>query len=220
MSDRPSLKERILSEKKKFSEMDAVRKKIYFRDYYLVPCLLILAVIGAIVWFTYDALRSSKTVYEGATLGFDVSDEGNAYLTDDFMSVQGSKYKKKNATLTRDALMKSTDDQATNMSIEMAFTTQLSAGMYDYVLLTEKNLEHFSGYDFYLDLSSYKSDDRFKGLEYYVDEQGNVYGIHLDDAALSRIGCEGKEIYLCFVYKEDPSELNEKLVEHLFFGES
>ena len=59
--DPVSEEKRIANGRKNFSELDTKGKITVFRDYYLLPCILILLVIAGIVWFIHDVLQSTKT---------------------------------------------------------------------------------------------------------------------------------------------------------------
>ncbi|MBP5493171.1 MAG: hypothetical protein J6Y08_10040 [Clostridiales bacterium] len=214
-----SLKEKFSKEKDKFMKMDGVTRKIYFRDYYLLPLLLILCVIGAFVWFGRDLFASKKIIYSGATVGFDLSDEGENYLTKGFIKYLGKGYKKNKASVARNVLMKTYEEAKYNdMSMELIFTSQVSVGMYQYAMFTADELEHYENYDFYLDLSDMKAEEKYKDLDYYINPEGHVYGIRLPENVLEKMGCPDMEIYLCFVYLEKPTELNPSFVDYLFFS--
>ena len=217
MADAPTRKEKRAEEKKKFKEMSFLQKMTYIRDYYLLKIVLVLALVAGIGIFIYENVRASKTIYVGSTVGFDVSDEGFSYMTEGFIDSLGSKYRKKKAELTRDVLSHPYEDaQYQDMTMELTYTTQISAGMYQYALMDKDNLEHFSGYDFYLDLSYLKEDPKFSSLEYYIDEKGTPCGILLPENVMEKLGVSDKEIYLCFIYTKKPHDLNKSLVAYLF----
>lgn len=220
MNEKLPLKERIAKEKEKFSKMDASTKKRYFRDYYLVPCLLSLALIIAVAWFAIDVFTSKKTVYSGATVGFDITDSGNEYLTEGFIKSLGSKYKRKKAELSRDTTATFSDGaKYDNMSIELAFTSQVSTGMYQYVILTEASFEHFSGYQFFVPLSDYSSSDKYASLDYVQTSSGESLGIRLSDQEKKNIGYLGEEeLIFTFVYSGEHEDLNDSFIDYLFLG--
>ena len=217
MADAPTRKEKRAEEKKRFKDLGFLQKLTYIRDYYLLKIVLVLALLAGIGIFIYDNVRAAKTIYVGSTVGFDVSDEGYTYLTDGFIDSLGRKYRKKKAELTRDVLSHPYEDaQYHDMSMELTYTTQINAGMFQYALMDKDNLEHFSGYDFYLDLSYLKDDPKFSGLEYYTNESGIPCAILLPESVMEKIGVSDKEIYLAFIYSKKPNELNEKMVSYLF----
>ncbi len=215
-SEPESEEKRIANGQRKFSELSAKGKITVFRDYYLLPILLVLALIAGIVWFIHDGITNKKTIYSGATVGFDVSDDGNIVLTQGFIDSMGSGYSKKQAVLSRDAIMKAQENAEYNQqSFEYAFTVQISAGEYQYVLMDKKNFEHYAGYDFYSSMDSFRS-NAFNSEVFYEGDDGHAYGICLPERVLKKIGVEGKEIYLGFTVNGKAGELNEKFLTYLF----
>lgn len=217
MSKDPTSEEkRLANGQKKFSELDTKGRLTVFRDYYLLPCILILLLIGGAVWFIRDVLQATKTVYSGATVGFDVTDEGNSYLTQGFIEHMGLGSRKK-AVLSRNAVMAAEEElEFKQQSLEYAFTVQITAGEYQYVLMDSKNFDHYSGYDFYSVMDSIREQEKWKTEEYYVGVDGHAYGIRLPEKALKKIGAEGKEIYLGFVVTGKGEKYNEEFLSYLF----
>lgn len=214
--DPTSEDKRIANGQKRFSELDTKGKFTVFRDYYLLPCILVLLLIGGVVWFVRDVYQSTKTVYSGATVGFDVTDEGNSYLTQGFIDHLGLGAKKK-VVLSRNAVMTSEEElEYKQQSLEYAFTVQINAGEYQYVLMDSKNFDHYSGYDFYSNIDTFRDDSKWSQNVFFIGSDGHAYGIRLSEKALQKIGAEGKEIYLGFVVTGKGEKYNEKFLDYLF----
>ena len=214
--DPVSEEKRIANGRKNFSELDTKGKITVFRDYYLLPCILILLVIAGIVWFIHDVLQSTKTVYSGATVGFDVTDEGNTFLTSGFINHMELGSKKK-AVLSRNAVMTSEEElEYKQQSLEYAFTVQITAGEYQYVLMDSKNFDHYSGYDFYSNMDTFRENPTWSQEEFYIGSDGHAYGIRLPEKTLKKMGAEGKEIYLGFVVTGNGEKYNEDFLSYLF----
>lgn len=220
MGEKLPLKERIKKEKEKFMKLDSAAKKRYFRDYYLLPCVLILLAIVAVIWFAADVFSSKKTIYSGATVGFNISDEGNEYLTSGFLESIGKSSRKKKVELSRDAVLESADGSAGDaMNIEMAFAAQITTGMFQYVIFTKDGFEHYSMYDFYLSLDEYKNSDKYSSLEFLETSDGSVCGILVPDNVKAKIGYEGtSDLVFTLVYSNSNKDLNPTFIDYLFLG--
>ncbi|MBO4926925.1 MAG: hypothetical protein J5379_01565 [Clostridiales bacterium] len=212
-----SLKNKIEKEKETFSKLDAKQKRSYFIDYYLLKILIIIALIVAVVWFAKDAFANAKTIYTGCSVGVDVSEQGTKYLTDDFLQSIGIDTKKKKAQFGGDVLLvPQTSDNVDDMTIEMAFVSQVNADMYQYVLITPEQFEHFTQYDFYLDITDISEEEKYASLEFVKDSFGHMAAIKLPDSVIDKLETSQEEVYLCFVYSKDPSELNLKFIDYIF----
>lgn len=211
---------KVNSEIEKVREMDGDRKRKYFRDYYLLPVLLILVLIFFLVWFIRDAVTAGKVVYSGATVGFDVTEDGQTFMTEGFIQSLDKKYAKRTATLSSDVLSSiEKDSKYDGMSLEMAFTSQVSVGMLQYLIMPLDTLEYLSGYDFYMDLSDYAANPKYADLEYYVDEEQHLYAIKIDPEVCQKISYDQDELYLVFVHEKKPNALNEKMIDYLCLNE-
>ena len=208
------IKEKIRAEKEKMAKMDSRQRKLYFRDYYLLKILLILVAIFFLAWFIRDAVISSRTVYNGATIGFETSEEGEAFLTKGFIKSLGKKYKRKKAALAQNVLATPYDEAKYNkQSMEAAFISQVSVGMYQYILMPEAYIEALDGYDFYTDLSEFSICSN-PDLEFYVDESGHKYAVKVSSHTKEELGVED-DIYLVIIYSEKPNKLHESMIEYL-----
>ena len=220
MDEKIPLKERIKKEKEKFSKFDAATKKKYFLDYYLIPCILIIAVIVFVCWFVFDFFSSKKTVYSGATVGFLISDDGYQYLTSDFMDSLGSGYKKKKVELSRDTVM-TTYDEAQNdkMTMEMAFTSQITAGMFQYAIFTKSGFDHYAGYEFYMPLDEYSSSEKYSSMQFIRSSDNQISGILLSEEVKNKIGYAGdEELVFTLLYTDEHKDLNTPFIDYLFLG--
>ena len=211
------LKNRITKEKEKMSKMDRQQKIAYFKDYYLLKCLLVLVLLVAVGWFIKDLVHNSKITYAGVSVGIDVSDPGSVYLTDGFRSSLDEKYSSMNADFGGNVLIVPQNGDYTETTIEMAFVSQVNAGMFDYFIISKAKFEYFSEYGIYLDISDIKNDEKYTSLDFINDHQGVPSAVRLPKSALSNLGIsEDEEVYLCFAFSKDPSKLNTKMIDYLF----
>jgi len=220
MDEKLSLKERYNKEKEKFRNMDSAARSRYFKDYYLIPCLLILGAIIAISWFSCDVFSSKKTVYSGATVGFLITDEGNEYLTTGFINSLGKSYKRKKAELSRDTVMTTYEEaKSDSQSFELAFTSQVTTGMFQYVLFTRSAFDHYAGYDFFMSLDEYLDSGKYASLDFLSGADGKAAGIVLPDKVKKNIGYNGEDdIVFTLVYSDEHTSLNPDFIDYLFNG--
>ncbi|MBO4688965.1 MAG: hypothetical protein J5636_10695 [Clostridiales bacterium] len=216
MGKKGSLRDFISREKEKTAEFDRRQKLLYFRDYYLLKVLIVLAVIIGIVWFAHDVFQNKKTIYAGAGVGVTVSESSEKVLTDDFLSYLGKGYKNKVVKYGGDTLVVPQSGDVSSYNLVMAFVSQIESGMFQYLLMSEKQFEFFQEYDFYLDLTKYKDDPRYSDLEFLCDPQGVPAAIRLPESMRSRLQISSEDVYLVFVYSESENELNNKLMEYIF----
>ncbi|MBR5973808.1 MAG: hypothetical protein IK020_01345 [Clostridiales bacterium] len=203
-------------EKEKLSKLDSHQRLLYFRDYYLLKVLILLAVIIAIIWFMHDVFQNKKTIYAGAGVGVNISGSAEKVLTDDFLSYLGKGYKNKVVKYGGDTLVVPQNGDVSSYNLVMAFVSQLESGMFQYLLMSEKQFEFFQEYDFYMDLSKYKNDQRYGDLEYLWDPQGFPAAIRVPEKMRSSLQLSSDDVYLVFVYSENENELNDKMMEYIF----
>ena len=203
-------------ENKKFSQMDGRQKLLYFRDYYLIKVLIALAIIIGVCWYIHDVRQNKKIIYAGAGVGVNLSESGSDYLSDGFIDYLGKDYSRKKASYGGNVLLVPQSGEYNENSVEMAFLSQIKSGMFQYLLMTKKQYEHYLQYNFYLDLSEMLTDSKYESFEKLENEQGKPMAILLPENVLEKFGLEGKSIYLCFVYSEEPNELHSKMLEYLY----
>lgn len=216
MSDSDQVKDFVTTEKAKKQPMTFKQKVDYFKDYYLLKVVLVLIALVFVGLFIKDAIKNSKTIYTGGTVGFDIYQEKYPLLCDGFISYLGDDYKGKNANFGGNALMVPEGQEYDKNSIETAFIAQLNAGMYDYLFMTEKQFEYFAEVEFYQDLSYLQSDPKYSELEFGNGIDGKPAGIKLNDKVLSKLDLSGMDIYLVFVIKKDQNDMNMKFVDYLY----
>ena len=216
MSVSDNVKETDRSKNDTKKDLTFKQKLDYFKDYYLLKVVLVLAVLVMIGWFIHDAVSNSKTIYTGGTVGFDLYEDKYSILTDGFMNYLGDEYKGKKVQFGGNALFIPEGQEYEQNNIETAFVAQINAGMYNYLFMTKKQFEYFEEVDFYQDISYMQNDPKYSGLEYITGLNGNPVGIKLSDKALSKLGIADMDIYLIFVIKKDQNDLNMKFVDYLY----
>lgn len=216
MGEKVPLKKRIEQEKEKFSKLDRHGKLMYFRDYYLIKVLIVIAVLIGIAWFARDVFQNKQIAYAGAGVGVNISEASENVLTSDFISYLGSGYKKKVAKYGGNVLVVPQTGGYNEGDVEAAFISQMTTGMFQYLLMTKDQFEYFLSYDYYLDLSKYKNDSKYSDKEFLFDIKGNPVAIRIPDGMKTKLGITADDVYLAFVYSENPSELNERMLKYIF----
>lgn len=215
MAEKESIKTSFADEKAKFSKMDFSQKIQYFRDYYLVKLLIVLAILLAAGWLIHDIVQNKKVVYAGAGVGVNVTDNGAEYLNEGFIDYLGKSYSKKKASYGGNVLIVPQSGDYNQSSVEMAFISQINADMFQYLLITEKKYEHFSEYEFFVDLSTLSNFDKYRSSDILTNAQGKPEAIRLSDSMCEKLGITEEDVYLGFVSLKDHKELNEKMLDYL-----
>ena len=212
-----SIKTSFSKEKEKFSKMDFQQKVQYFKDYYLIKLLIVLAIVGVVVWLAHDILQNKKMIYAGAGVSVNITDDGEDFLTDGFIRYLGDDYSKKTASYGGNVLLVPSSGDVNENSVETAFISQVQTDFFQYLFFTEKKYEYFSSFEFFLDLSTLSNFSKYSESGVLTSPSGKPEAIKLPESAKEKIGVrEEEDIYLCFVGIKDHKELNEKMLDYLF----
>lgn len=216
MSDSDQVKETVTTEETKKQPMTFKQKLEYFKDYYLIKVILIILALVFVGLFIKDAIKNSKTIYTGGTVGFDLYEDKNSFLTDGFINYLGDGYKGKTAKFGGNALLVPEGQEYDKNSIETAFVAQVNAGMYNYLFMTKKQFEYFEEVDFYQDISYLQNDPKYADIDFVTGITGETVAIRLSENVLTKLGLSDSDIYLVFAIKKDQDDLNAKFVDYLY----
>ena len=216
MSDSNQVKDTVETKEPSKQPMTLKQKIDYFKDYYLLKVLLVLFALIIIGWFIKDAYMNSKTIYTGATVGLDLSEEKYSFLSDGFKDYLGDEYKGKNVKFGGNALMVPEGQEYERNNVETAFVGQINAGMYNYLFMSKKEFDYFADIDIYSDISYIQNDPKYADLEFVTGIDGKTVGIKLSDQVLSKLDLGDTDVYLVFAIKKDQNELNMKFVDYLY----
>lgn len=216
--DGNSLKKTFLGEIEKISAMDGKQKRRYFKDYYLMPTLIIVFLLICMIWFLCDAFFARKNVlYTGALVGCEVSDEGKAYLTEGFLDVIGGRAGKDEVLLSEDLWITFSEEDAGNFqAADSNMYVNIAAGDFDYMLIDGAVIEQYASLDVFADLGEYARRYQIPEEDIYSQE-GKVVAVKLSDKAKEQAGITSLSggVYLAIVDIKRNVSYEELLMQHL-----
>ena len=146
--DNKSIRQKIGEEKRKFLALDRKEKLTYFRSYYLVPLLVVIAALVFIGTMIRDVIRGQgEILISGMFLNTSLTDEADAYLEQGFVEYLGRTGEKVHVNTAQYVL-----DFSGGMALsspyqaQMAVVTQLAAGTLDFVLVDESAFEYLGSH--------------------------------------------------------------------------
>lgn len=203
------------NEREKVSKLGTKQKLIYFADYYLPGIVVFLLLIGGVAWYVRDVIESNKIAYSGGLINCVITEEGRKFATEDFIEWTG--WKNKKASLVDSDLSFDSTEVYDNQSMEVAFVAQISAGYYDYLIVNESAIEHYSELDFFVNLDELLPNmNKFEGEQLYFFNNVPV-GLKLTDELEQKFGLDTTgDYYLTFVYVGNESFKNVMFADYLF----
>lgn len=143
------------NEAEKFRQMNSKEKWEYFKSYYLVQTIVgfILLVLAAL--FIHDMKLSNREVLaSGCFVNVEIDGDGFLFLTDEYLDFCGKSAKEAISLLSIDNTLDFMPENPLDKnSYEMALTTQMAAGEFQYMVLDEAAWEHLKQTDTYADLT-------------------------------------------------------------------
>ncbi len=216
--DGNSRKRWLSAEREKIAAMDRKQRLRYFKDYYLMPALVIVIAIFCIVWFLYDAFFARKNVlYTGALVGCQVSDEGKKYLTDGFLDVIGGRPGKDTILLSEDLWIIFSEEDAENyQAADSNIYVNIAAGDFDYMLIDGAVIGQYASLDAFADLGEYVRRYQIAEEDIY-SQDGKAIAVKLSDEAEEQacITSFSGEVYLVIVDIKRNASYEELLMEYL-----
>lgn len=228
--DEHTLKGKINAEKETFKELDTKGKIRFFKDYYLLKTVILMAVIVAIGFFIYDAFIAPKErLYAGGLLYCTVSEDGRDYLTSDFCDILEPNAKKKEVTLSEQLalMLYNADENVIDISdeSEQAIIGRMYTGELDYFLIDgdrafsngEKIIDHYMKYDMYMDITEYADKYDIPEEDRYIAEDGTCQGFILPEEVARRIGIEVPiHVYLVLIENREANTNTDWFVRYIF----
>ena len=181
--------------------------------------LLICIVVSSIM------NKSVTTLYSGTIINVELSDVGEAYLTDDLFSYFGGVDKKEKVDLTSSYYndLSTTQDPEGDAALVMSVTAMVAAKELDYIIMDELSFDYYKKATIFASLEEVLSQeliDQFSDrIVYYTDEEeGTTYPVALDitDTAFVEDCVEGsKKVYIAFCGNTDRVERSTTFLKYV-----
>ena len=181
--------------------------------------LLICIVVSSIM------NKSVTTLYSGTIINVELSDVGEAYLTDDLFSYLGGVDKKEKVDLTSSYYndLSTTQDPEGDAALVMSVTAMVAAKELDYIIMDELSFDYYKKATIFSPLEEVLSQeliDQFSDrIVYYTDEEeGTTYPVALDitdTAFVEDCVQRGETVYIAFCGNTGRTERNSEFFEYL-----
>lgn len=207
------------------SGMTFTKKLDHLWTYY--KWVLVIAVIAVIVICTVvSSIRNKqiKTLYSGMLINMEVSEEGGAYLTDQWQDVLGEDSQKQKVDLTTTFFQ----DPSTSLSLELEagsiiqVTALVAAKELDYMILDDVGFAYYKDRTIFAPLEEMFSAEQLEQmkdrLQYHEDEENGRYPIAIDisDSQFATDCLAGSEnVYIAFPGNTGRTEQNYGFLEYL-----
>lgn len=175
------------TEKKKLKGLTAKQKALYFAQYYLPGTILVVLLIAAVGWYSYDVYKDKMRVLGGGLINCYLSDEGKDYATSGFLSWGGYSKNRTAAVLDAEDLNFSNNAEYESKYLEVALRASLLTGTYDYLIMREDAVYNYSTPDYFQDMSQLVNMENFSDEDFYYyvateeEKAKNSKGISLRD---------------------------------------
>lgn len=169
------------------SGMTFAKKLDHLWTYY--KWVLVIAVIAVIVICTvFSSIRNKqiKTLYSGMLINVEVSEEGRAYLTDQWQAVLGEDSRKQKVDLTTTFFQ----DPSASLSLELdagsiiQVTALVAAKELDYMMLDDVGFDYYKDRSIFAPLEEIFSAEQLNQIEdrlkYHTSEENGRYPIAID----------------------------------------
>lgn len=155
-----TFKEYIEEEKAKLGEMTKAEKKSYFVDYYLKYCILAFVLLLLLIWIVYDFARAMRnTVVTGGVVGMTLSEEGTAFMTDEYLEYLGLSDKSNKIDFASYIILDDEDYQTYTM-----FQAELATNSYNFLITTKKGMAFVAQCECLADLNDVLDDELKQSL--------------------------------------------------------
>lgn len=202
------------------------REKIeHFLTYYKWV-LVVLAAVIAIISIVVTGIVNSRieTLYSGMLVNTFITEEGNAYLSEDLFSHLGGIEKKQQVNVEETYLqdMSSASNVEDKYMSAMKVTVMVAAQELDYIMMNETAYDYYENETVFPPLTEVLPAELLEQLQdnivYYTDPDGTAYPMAIDitDCAFVQdcINADGR-IYLAFCGNTGRTERNSVFVEYL-----
>lgn len=213
------MKEKIVTELKKISNMNKGQKWEYFKSYYLVKSVVAVICLLLFVWFVKDVFFQKKVVNAGCVYGIEISEEERLALTDGYLNYYNYNPRKYCAYISTDNMFEGTEQKMDASTHEMALFAQVAAGEIYYFIVDRNNLDMMANGGIYASLDELFPEGLPKEIkqctiELVDPDTQNLYAAAID---LKKAGVlnDGREAYLVFTVGIPDMEYPEKFLSYL-----
>lgn len=159
-----TFKEYIEEEKQKFGEMTNAEKWSYFKDYYLKLCIVGFIGFVLLMWFLIDTYVSMRhVIVEGGCVNLTISDEGAAYMSDEYMALLGASKLTNQVGFAQYIFLDDEDFQSYTI-----FNAEIATNTYNYLITDRKGLDYLLQIESLADLETTLDSDlktRTEGMQ-------------------------------------------------------
>lgn len=135
-----TFKEYVDQEKEKWSEMSKAEKVSYFKEYYLKTCIVIFVALLLLAWFIVDLAHNMRNlVVCGGVLNLQISDEGKAFLSEDYMAFLNLSEKSNKIDFAGDMFLNKEEPETYTV-----FQAEMAAGTFNYLITDKEGLDYIA----------------------------------------------------------------------------
>ena len=143
-----TMKEFVEEEKTKLAEMTKEEKKEYFKDYYLKNVIIAGIILVLLIWLMVDiGLNMRHSVVTGGVVNLELSNEGSAFLKEDYMKYLKLGSMTNKVDLAPDIFLDKEEPQSYTL-----FQAELATNTYNYLITDETGLGFVAGIECLADL--------------------------------------------------------------------
>ena len=143
-----TMKEFVEEEKTKLAEMTKEEKKEYFKDYYLKNVIIAGIILVLLIWLMIDiGLNMRHSVVTGGVVNLELSNEGSAFLKEDYMKYLKLGSMTNKVDLAPDIFLDKEEPQSYTL-----FQAELATNTYNYLITDETGLGFVAGIECLADL--------------------------------------------------------------------
>ena len=157
------------------------KEKIQHIFYCYKPEMYVTALITFVFVFFISCIITANTelVIAGDLMNLSISDEGLAYLTDDYVERLGGKQFLKKFSIEEIYFTMEEDSDSLEYNYQSVSQTvsRMVAGMLDFQILSKGGLELFIGEGFYMDLRKFMTEEelaQWEGKIVYIEYEGST----------------------------------------------
>lgn len=212
--------------KESLAEMSFKQKVDYLWTYYKWILAVAAGVILLICIVVSSIMNKSvTTLYSGTVINMELSEEGEAYLTDDLFSHLGGVDKKEKVNLTNSYYndLSNTQDPEADAAAAMQVTSMVAAKELDYIIMDELSFNYYVKASIFSSLKDMLSQELMEqyseSVVYYTDEEeGTTFPVAIDITGTSFAqDCltGSKPVYIAFCGNTGRTDRNSEFFTYL-----
>lgn len=220
-------------EVEKVRQMSLKEKWKYFKAYYLVQTVIGFILLILAAFFIHDMKLSNREILaSGCFVNVTIDGDGFLFLTDEYIKFCDKSAKDATALLSIDNTLDFMPENPLDKnSYEMALTTQMVTGEFQYMILDETAWEHLQQTDTYADLTQIltpSQQEEYAERMIYQQRKGQAEiatALNLSETEFSqRYHLEPQTAYLVFLEtaqeKDTESTIEKKrqLIDYIMHG--